>query len=157
MLASPAFAIAITGFKDTDTAIKRSQDIIIAECVAIPTNKPVMKDGHEVIYGMIDGLYKVEVNILRTLKGGNRPGRKIIATIYPMTPGKTYLLSSMGGGVGPTGEIPATDFMTVPELSVVEIPADFDLAELDGGASRNRCKTFSRVIYTKLSRRWPRY
>src|ERR1022692_2408571 len=92
-----AFAIVISPFGSTDAFIKRS-DIILADCVSIPTNKPVLMDGHWVTYELRDGLYEVEVNVLRTLKGDKRPGKLIIATIYPMAPGKRYLLSSIGGG-----------------------------------------------------------
>ena len=75
---------------------------------------------------MMDGLYVAEVEVLKTLKGGSLVGKKTIVTIYTMKPGATYLLYSMGGLVA------GTDFIAVPELSVVEIPSNFELAALEG-------------------------
>lgn len=132
LICQAAFAIAITQFAETDTLIKRSKDIIIAECVSIPTNKPVLINGQWATVDLRDGLYKVEVNVIRMLKGDKQPGNQIIATIYRMVPGKIYLLSSMGGSIGETGGIAATDFFAVPELSVVEVSSNFDLKTLDG-------------------------
>jgi hypothetical protein len=126
-----ALAIIVSQFADTDSAIQRAKDIIIAECISIPTNKPVLVDGHWVTEELRDGLYKVEVNVVRTLKGDKQSGKQIIATIYTMTPGKKYLLSTLGGSVGEGGGIPGTDFLAVPQLSVLEIPASFDLSTLD--------------------------
>jgi hypothetical protein len=144
-----AFAIAITIFVNTDLFVKRSSDIIIADCVSIPTNKPVLVNGQWDVETMRDGLYKVEVNVIRTLKGDKQLGKQIIATIYPMTPGKKYLLSSLGGGgIGETGGIAATDFMAVPQLSVVEIPSNFDLKTLDGKELKEQMQSiFSRHLY----------
>jgi hypothetical protein len=121
-----ASAILVSGFQDTDTLIKWSKDIIIADCVSIPTNETVVINGKKVQVEYMDGIYKVEINVLRTLKGNKQPGKQIILAIYPMTPGKRYLLSSYGGGSD------GTDFMAVPQLSVVEIPSTFDLSTLDG-------------------------
>ncbi len=127
-----ALGIIMTIFEDTDTLVRRAKDIVVADCVSIPTNRPVLRDGHWVTVELKDGLYKAEVCIMRTLKGGKQAGNQIIATLYPMTPGKRYLLYSMGGEVGESGGVPATDFMAVSKLSVVEIPSDFDLKTLDG-------------------------
>jgi len=120
-----ASAILVSQFHDTDTQIKWSKDIIIADCVSIPTNKSVLVNGKLILATVMDGVYDVEINVLRMLKGHKQPGKQIIQTIYPMTPGKRYLLCSFGGGN-------ETDFMAVPQLSVVEIPSGFDLSTLDG-------------------------
>jgi hypothetical protein len=106
-------AIIVTGFQDIDTYLRRGVHIVIAECVSIPTNGP-----------MWDGLYFVEVNLLRTLKGDWEPGRLTIATIWPMISGKTYLLYSMGGSAG------KAKFIAIPELSVVEVSHRFSLPPL---------------------------
>ena len=127
-----AFGIPVSTFADADTLVRRAKDIVVADCVSIPSNKPVLRDGHWVTVELLDGLYKAEVRIVRTLKGDKPPGTQIIATIYPMAPGKRYLLYCLGGKIGESGEIPATDFIAAPTLSVSEIPSDFDLATLDG-------------------------
>jgi len=127
-----AFAIIVSTFEDADTLVRRAKDIVVADCVSIPTNRPSLRDGHWVTVELRDGMYKSEVHIVRTLKGDKRPGNQIIATIYRMTPRKRYLLYSLGGQVGESGGIPGTDFLAVPRLSVVEIPPDFDLKTLEG-------------------------
>jgi hypothetical protein len=135
-------------FANTDRLIKRAEDIVIGDCVSIPTNKPVFVDGHWVTYELGDGLRKVEVNIVRVLKGNRPIGKQIIATIHPMTPGKEYLLSNSGGSVGATGDIATTDFLAVPELSVVEIPSHFDLTTLDGKELKEQMQSiFSRHLF----------
>lgn len=63
-------AIKVTLFSDTETFVKRGKDIIIADCIALPTNRVVVTNGHAVIKGFYDGLHPVEVDVLRTLKGG---------------------------------------------------------------------------------------
>lgn len=147
--ACPAgFGIIVTSFQDTDTLVARAKDIVIADCVSIPTNKPSMVDGRTVMLTLKDGLYKAEVRIVQTLKGDKRPGNQIIATIYRMAPGKRYLLFSLGGKVGQSGEIPATDFLAVPRLSVVEIPSDFDLKILERKELKEQVQcVFSRHLF----------
>src|SRR5208283_6144372 len=86
------FGIPVAMFENTDRLIKQSKDIIIAECVSIPTNKPYFENGHWNIEMSMD-VQKIEVNIIRTLKGDKQPGKQMIATdFYSMTPGKKYLL-----------------------------------------------------------------
>src|ERR1041385_3289969 len=75
--------IIVTSFSDIDTYLKRGNNIVIAKAFSIPTNAPV---------NLGDGLHLVEVEIVRTLKGTNQPGRQIIATIYPLNSGRDYLL-----------------------------------------------------------------
>jgi hypothetical protein len=89
---------------------------VVAECV-----RPVPN-----VANYDDGLYLVEVRIVSVLKGAKKPGKLAIATVYPMEPGKTYLLASNGGAVG------GTDFLAVPQLSVVEVSRQFRLRDLDG-------------------------
>ena len=116
-------AIKVTLFSDIDTYLKRGNDIVIATAISIPTNAPAE---------LGDGLHLVEVNVLRALKGLQQPGKQIVATIYPMTTGRIYLLYSIGGSAG------GTDFLAVPELSVVEVPPNFDLKQLDGRPLREQ-------------------
>jgi hypothetical protein len=114
----PCQAIKITAFTNTDTFIERAKDIVIAKCLGsvVDANK------------FEDGLYPVDVQIVVALKGSKdaimKPGKAKIATIYPMEVGKTYLLTSMGGSAF------GTEFLAVPELSVVELPQNFRLEEL---------------------------
>jgi hypothetical protein len=165
-----AFGIKISTFEDAGRLVEKAKDIVMADCVSIPTNKPVMVDGHLVDFVIMDDLYKVEVRVIRTLKGDKQPGNQIIATVYPMTPGKRYLLYSLGGevgesggpdrgagstdsyslggGTGKPGGIPATDFLAVPKFSVVEIPSDFDLKSLDGKDVKEQVQSiFSRHLF----------
>jgi hypothetical protein len=109
-------AVPITAFTDTDTFIKRAQDIVIAKCLG-----PV-PDGRR----YVDGLYPVDVEVVCVLKGAQKPGKAKIATIYSMEAGKTYLLTSLGGSAHDT------DFLAIPELSVVELPPSLRLDDLKG-------------------------
>ena len=140
LMCHAASAMIVSSFQNTDTLIKWSKDIIIADCVSIPTNKSVLENGKwvQVEYDV----YHFEINVLRTLKGNKQPRKQIIATIYPMTPGKRYLLSSFGGGDD------ETDFLAVPQLSVVEIPSNFDLSTLDGKALKEQMqRIFSASLF----------
>jgi hypothetical protein len=116
LVSSEAQAIKITLFTDTDTFVQRAQDIVVAKCTGPVPN------GRE----YDDGLYPVDVQIVTILKGGKKPGKTTIATIYPMEVGKTYLLTSLGGSAH------GTDFLAVPQLAVVELPHSFRLDDLKG-------------------------
>jgi hypothetical protein len=116
LTALPCQAVPITLFTDTDTFVRRAQDIVIAKCLG-----PV-PDGRN----YDDGLYPVDVQVSSVLKGTRKPGKDKIATIYPMEAGKTYLLTSLGGSAH------GTDFLAIPELSVVELPPNFQIDGLQG-------------------------
>ena len=116
LITAEAQAINITLFTDTDTFVQRAQDIVIAKCLG-----PV-PDGRR----YDDGLYPVDVQVASVLKGAKKPGKAKIATIYPMEAGKTYLLTSLGGSAH------GTDFLAIPELSVVELPPNFQFDDLKG-------------------------
>ncbi len=113
-------AIKVSAFTDIDTFIDRAHDMVIAKCLG-----PVPDARHH-----DDGLYPVDVQVLQALKGPKnksmKPGKAKIATIYPMEAGKTYLLTSMGGSAH------GTEFLAIPELSVVELPPSFRLDDLKG-------------------------
>jgi hypothetical protein len=121
-LVSPA--IIITLFTDIDTYIKRGLEIVIAESDSIDP---------ETQRNMRWGLSFVTVRVVQVLKGARETGDLTIGTIYPMIPGKTYLLYTIGGGVANK-----TEFVAIPELSVVEVPASFDLKRLDGKSLRDQ-------------------
>ena len=104
----------ISPFPGVDLYVEHGKDIVIADCVSLGTNL----NAH--------GVHSVEVRIIETLKGDKPPGKLTIGTIYTMTPGKRYLLYSMGGSGN------GIDFFAFPELSVVEISGSFDLKRLDG-------------------------
>ena len=106
-------AVLITLFMNTDTYIKRAKDIVVARCAS----KPVQASRE-------NGFRVVEVDILKVLKGGRKTGPYRIATIYPMKPQTTYMLYNLGGSVV------GTDFLAVPELSVVPLPQTFKVADL---------------------------
>jgi len=74
-----------------------------------------------------DGLTLVQVDVVRTLKGGRKAGRARLATIgQPTEKGKRYLMVSFGGSAL------GSDFLANGQLAVVEVPAGFDLKALDG-------------------------
>lgn len=126
-----AFAVHITLFTDTDTFLERAKDIIVAECISV--------SGQE---AREDGLQAVEVNILKVLKGARSPGRFRIATIYGMKPHTTYMLYSLGG------DTLGTDFLALPELSVVPLPATFKVDELEGKDLKEQVQyIFSRRLF----------
>ncbi len=126
-----AFAVPITLFMDTDTFLERAKDIIVAECIAVPRQEA--REG---------GLQAVEVNILKVLKGTRRPGRFRIATIYRMEPHTTYMLYSLGG------KALGTDFLALPELSVVPLPATFKVDELKNREPKEQVQyMFSRRLF----------
>jgi hypothetical protein len=122
-----ATAIPVLSFQTTDFVVQKAQDIVVAECVYFPTN--LVPNG---AWLFKDGLCKARVNVLRTLKGNKPLGDTIIATLYPMTIGKRYLLWSLGNSfIGEAGGVPATDFFAVDELSSVEFSPVLNLGELD--------------------------
>jgi hypothetical protein len=123
----PCQAIKITAFTDTDTFTDRAKDIVIAKCGPVPADASSYEDG----------LYPVDVEVIHVVKGGEKEkgdaaqknvkmklGKLKIATIYTMEAGKTYLLTSMGGSAF------GTEFLAIPELSVVELPTSFRLDDL---------------------------
>ena len=130
-------AIKITLFSDLDTYLERGKDIVIAKAIAVPANDQG---------GFGDGLHLVEVDVLRTLKGTNQPGKLTIATIYPTTPGRRYLLYSLGGSAG------GSSFLAVPELAVVELPSWFDLQQLDGKPPREQIALLFDLRLAELKR-----
>ena len=122
-LCGSAHAVPISLFSDTDTFIERAQDIVIVKCVSVP------KDGGIEFH---DGLYPAEVEVLKTIKGKRALGRLTVATIYPMKPEVQYLLTNSGGAAL------NTDFLSLAELSVVSLPANAPLKELDGKTTRQQ-------------------
>jgi hypothetical protein len=69
----------------------------------------------------------VSVDVVRALKGGRRAGPARLTTVgQPMEAGKRYLMVSFGGSAL------GSDFVANADLAVVEVPARFDLAGLDG-------------------------
>lgn len=115
LVTAEAHAIKITLFTDIDTFVQRANDIVVAKCTG-----PVPTNNYE------DGLYPVDVEVVSILKGVKMPGQAKIATIYPMEVGKIYLLTSLGGSAH------GTDFLAIPELSVVELPPNLKLDDLKG-------------------------
>jgi hypothetical protein len=109
-------AVIITPFSDVDLYCKRGKDIIIAECV------PTWYSLRPTLHGQF---HHPDVDVLKVLKGDAEMGRREIASLYPIEPGRKYLLYSLGGLVE------GIDFITTAELSVVEIPQDFSISILD--------------------------
>jgi hypothetical protein len=122
-------AIPITAFVDVDTFVERAQHIIVAKCVG-PVHNAEEAD---------DGLYAVHVDMIAVVKGPKNPDMKLgktrIATIYPMETGKRYLLMNMGGSTL------GTNFHAIPELSVVELPPNFQLDALKGKSMADQVRT----------------
>jgi len=126
--------VIISPFRDTDAFVERAKDIVVAECTSIPAMPPQV--------ARVDGLYVVEVNILKVLKGNRKPGPLRIVTIYPMDRNITYMLCSLGGNAL------GTDFLAIPELSVVPLPRTFRIGELEGKAPKEQVHhILSRRLY----------
>ncbi|MAG92628.1 MAG: hypothetical protein CMJ48_02585 [Planctomycetaceae bacterium] len=129
---SRAFAIPISLFSDTDTYVDRARDIVIAKCVSVP-EQPLT---------FVDGLYPAEVEVLKTVKGDRKAGPLKIGTVYLMKPGGTYLLANSGGSAF------GSDFLALPELSVVPLPTGFDLKQLEGKTPKQQVQiVFARHLY----------
>jgi len=116
-LVSLGYGIKVTLFMDIDTLIRRSKDIVIAKCISIPM---------ENLGQFKNGLYPATVEINRILKGKRIKDKLTVATIYRLEPDKTYLFCNSGGSAF------GTNFLSVAQLSVVEVPSSFKLAELNG-------------------------
>ena len=117
LTANSALAIITQSFDGTDKFLKRAQNIVIAKCFRIPK--------HQEAYH--DRLHPVSVEIVKVLKGTKMLGKQTAATTYPMEPGVMYMLTCSGGGLAFD-----TDLLFVGELTVVRLPSQFDVAELDG-------------------------
>jgi hypothetical protein len=114
---------------DVDTFVERAQHIIVAKCLGPVPNAEEAGDG----------LYTVDVDMIAVVKGPKNPamtlGKIRIATIYPMEVGKRYLLMGMGGSAL------GTSFHAIPELSVVELPPNFQLDALKGKSMADQVRT----------------
>jgi hypothetical protein len=112
-----AFAVKVTLFSNTATYVERAKDIVIARC-----ESPAEVSGRP----LQDGLDVWDFEVMRTLKGSIGEGSLRVVSLYPLEPSKTYMLYNMGGSAY------GSDFLAIPQLSVVELPPRFDLALLDG-------------------------
>ena len=112
------WAVTITLFSDLKTYVERGRDIVIARCISSP---PASERNRQK-----DGLYAAQIEIIKVIKGTKEPGECKVVTVYGMEAGKTYLLYSLGGTVD------GTDFLALPELSMVEVPPTFDVKGMDG-------------------------
>ncbi len=93
-------------------------DLVIAECLSVdPTERET---------GLGPTRYAT-VKVLKVLNGDRKLGELQIATTRPIQPGVAYLLSA-----NPAFIAQGPDFLAVGGLSVVPLPANFDLAELEG-------------------------
>jgi hypothetical protein len=112
-----AYAVKITLFMNTPTYVERAKDIVIARCLspAEVSDRPL----HH-------GLDVWDVEVLQVLKGDLDEGRLRVASLFPLEPSKTYMLYSMGGLAY------GSEFLAIPELSVIELPQRFNRAKLDG-------------------------
>lgn len=109
---TPVHAVRTAPFIDIKTLVEGSHEIVIAKCVSVSTNTSRSVENRIDLAGMC---------IVKCLKGGKELGPFTLGTIYPLTEGKMYLLFNSGGsGYG-------TDFISVAELSVVEMPRNCSL------------------------------
>ena len=131
--ASKTAAIMISPFPGLDGFVARSSDIVIARCLALPEGE---SRKHE------DGFYPVDVEVSKVLKGDRHLGRLRVGTIYPMTPGQLYLLSSSGGSAF------GTSFLAVGEMTVVPMSGTFDLDLLQNLSLKEEVQfIFSRRLF----------
>lgn len=127
------YAVIVTSFVDTDMFVERARDIVIARYLP----------GEEADSAKFEnGLHLVQVEILLVLKGNKQPGRMKVATIYYLKPGESYMLTSSGGSAY------GTDFLAIPQLSVVPLPFNFDLKILEGKNMKEQVQAvFSRRLF----------
>jgi len=92
-----ALAMPVSLFSDVDLYAQTAKDVLVVECLSVPDGAPD---------AFVDELYLAKGEILTVLKGEKKPGKTQIATIYPMTKGKRYLICSFGGHALDT-DIPA--------------------------------------------------
>jgi hypothetical protein len=130
--AGVTYAVRISAFTGIDRHVTRSSDIIVATC----TRPPRVADA---IGGR--GLLVATVDIVHVVKGDKKPGPVRVATLYPMTAGKRYLISSYGG------QVADIDILAIPELSVVEVPDSFDLSPL---ASQTPGRQLTQIFNARL-------
>lgn len=116
---SNCHAIIIGPFQDTDAYVTGARNIVIAKCITAPDEKEQR--------GAVNGFYTANVEVLTVIKGDEKLGRLLIATIYPVKSETTSLLSTSG-----LGKAFDAHFVATAELSVVPIPATFDLKRLTG-------------------------
>ena len=121
-----ALGVKVTLFTDTPTHVDRAKDIIIGQCIRLAEvpGRPLS-----------DGLDVWEVEVKRVVKGQIKKRHLRVVSLYPLSPKKTYLLLSLGGSAY------GSEFLATPELSAVELPAEFDLARLDGKAVAEQVNT----------------
>jgi len=128
-----ARAVPISLFSDLDTYLDRAKEIVIARCLEAP---------EDVGISYIDGLYPATTEVVATLKGKRNLGDLKIATIYPMRPGRTYLLTNTGGNAF------NTDFLSLGQMTVVPVPDGFDLKSLQGKSLKEQVqRVFARNLY----------
>jgi len=108
-------------FRDADTFIQQSTDIVVARCSRLPG--PNLS---------VDGPYPVEIDILQVWKGGRQTGKRKIATIYPMEVGSLYVVTGSGGLAYDT------DFIATAQLTVIPLRSGTDLKALQVGSVRER-------------------
>jgi len=124
---TPASAIPVLLVTDTETYLKRSDQIFIVRCLAVPEQQsPPAED--ELTPS------EAEVKVLMSLKGDVKTGKRSVKTVYRLTPGETYLISSYAGFAA--------------DLSAVLIYPDFDLDLLKGKTTKQQAQMiFSRHLY----------
>jgi hypothetical protein len=110
-----AWAVKGTPFVNIDVYMRRAKQIVIAECSTVGKSD-------------LHGLDTYEVEVVRVLTGPATPGGLQVVTTFPMTRGVRYMLYSMA----------EPDFQAIPELSVVALPADFNLARLGAKSLREQ-------------------
>lgn len=121
-----AHAVKVTSFVDTPTYIHRGKDIIIAQCKSLAKIPERPLDG---------GLDVWEVDVVKVLKGNISKGSLRVVSLYHLMPSKTYLLYSLGGSAY------GSEFLAIPELSVVELPPEFDMVGLNGKTANEQVDT----------------
>lgn len=130
LVCAPCQAYPVSHFEDLDTFIDQAQDIVVARCGPAPLKAEDFGDG----------LTAADVQVLLVLKGHKNLGALKVVSADRLKPGETYLLTSTGGMAG------GTDFIAIAELSVVPLPADFDLAILKG-------KSIKEAMHRLMARR----
>ncbi len=145
-LAYGAVILAYSAGVRPDTGCK---EILIAECISTPTNGP----GVEIVryvkpsVNVTEGAHPVEVEIVQSLKGNARPGRRLIGADYPMVPGRRYLLyryvfDDDGGGPEAYAGL---------HYGVAELPTSTSAGELDGKSLHDQISLLYRQSVARMA------
>lgn len=128
----PEIATAqFSGFRiDAESYVERAEDIVIGRFTGIRH-----LTGSSNRYPSSDVVPEADFEILRVLKGSRPKGNTRVACYGRLEKSRLYLLRNGGG------KTEQTSFIALDQLSVVEIPPEFDLSTLDRQETHHQVRT----------------